>query len=220
MYRKRADFALDQLRAYSVRLEDMLAADVARIATHEILSSLTSGSGAVLNDDDSAADEFAAVKETFPNILRGSLLPYLHSTFERYARSMASLFLPSPLSHRSNACRTAETINAHWAGTFTQAALDQLERYRRLRNACAHTGAEVGGFLDDPHLVKEAAEHTLGVRFNPIVPSGNEYSGRSLQLRSAGVIEFDHDFTKIAADFYDEQIKRVAERVCMPRDPR
>lgn len=209
-----AKYAFDGLREYAETLERLLAAETAHVLTHETLSVISARSRELSLEQEDPSDEFVRLRDSFPAILRGSLLPYIHGNFERIARSIANLYLSEePIPKGKNTNDITTRVNTAWPSTFSKETTLRLANYMHLRHACAHTAGRVGRDLRDAERVAKAAQDIPGAAFRPLATSGPELTKTQ---RWSGYIEFDASFLPEAITFHASQIERLANGVVTP----
>lgn len=211
LYKRQAKVAFEGHRDYADTLERLLAAETARLYTQEALSDIAARARDPSVEAADPSEELFGLRHSFPTILRGSLLPYVHGTFESMTRRVANLFLVGESIPKD--CNTnviVEQVNRSWPGTIDKGAALQLADYMHLRHACAHTAAEVGSALFDPKRVAKAADRTPGASFRSRAP---DVSGARCW---AGVIEFEPNFLPEAVAFHAGQLERVTHALEAP----
>lgn len=207
----------EHLQEYAATLERLLSAETARLFTHETLSDMVARSRDPSLESEDPSDEFMRLRDSFPMILRGSLLPYIHGNFEMIARSIANLYLPGKALVKSdNAKEIIKRVNAAWPGTCSEEATLRLEGYAYLRHACAHTASTLGKALYDPDKVARAAEHIPGAVFAPLIGPGADLSSFNKEERFLGKVEFDASFLPEAITFHASLVERIANGVVAP----
>lgn len=210
-----AKYVFDGLQKYAETLERLLVAETARVLTHETLSVISAKSRELSLEPEDPSDGFVRLRDSFPMILRGSLLPYIHGNFERFARSIANLYLSEKPIPKSNTNEITTRVNAAWPSTFSEETTLRLANYMHLRHACAHTAGRVGRDLYEPKRVAKAAQDIPGATFRSLATPGPELT--KIQ-RWSGYIEFDASFLPEAITFHASQIERIANVVVPKRN--
>lgn len=201
-----------KLSDYGQTLERLLASEFAAVFSREALSEISQRARGDDYIDDEPSEELTSLRDDFPSILRGSLFVYAAATFENQARAYINARLGRPaIAKGANLKQIATTLSSEFPATVDTLAVERLEQYKHLRDACAHTGGQVSSVLHDVLKVSNAAQHLPGVVFRPYAEMGTSpgtFTNRQLAL---GTVELTKEFMPESLVFFRKQFSRIAE---------
>jgi len=132
---------LTSLSEYSVTLERMLASEFASVYTREVLSEVALKARGQEDIDVEPSEELLALRDDFPSILRGSLFVYVVNTFEIQARAFVNGHLgKAGIEKGASLKKIGSFLKSTLPATVGQPAIERLEEYKHLRDACTHSG--------------------------------------------------------------------------------
>jgi len=199
----------DRLGRYSGTVENLLANEYARQFASEYVADIKAQLG--VSDDEPAepSDELADLRDTFPTLFRGSVLPFIHAAFDVAVRDMGNLLVvPAIAVNEPLNSMIVELTKRLSALGWSNEVQKQIQDYKHLRDACAHSLGSVSRSLYDPKRVRKAAERTKGVRFSGF---GITAPGLHPKLAHVGFVELDETFVPAALQFHQDRVRELKD---------
>jgi hypothetical protein len=155
------------------------------------------------------SDELTDLRDTFPTLCRGSVLPFIHAAFDVAVRDMGNLCLAPPIPLNEPLSTAIDQLRKQLPTlAWSQEACTQIQDYKHLRDACAHSLGSVSRSLYDPKRVRLAAERTKGVRFSGFGMTG---PGLHKKLAHVGFVELDETFVREALQFHEDRVRELKD---------
>jgi hypothetical protein len=203
---------MTRLSEYGQTLERLLASEFASVYTREALSEIAQKARGDDYVDDEPSEELTSLRDDFPSILRGSLFVYAVATFENQARAYVNAKLEKKvIAKGANLKQIATTLASEIPAAVDAPTTKQLERYKHLRDACAHAGGYVSSVLHELLKVSDAAQHLPGVVFRPYAEKGTPSSTFTEQQLALGTVELTSEFIPESVAFFRKQFSRITK---------
>jgi hypothetical protein len=214
---RRAHAKFDELEAYAEMLERLVGEEFSRLYASEYLEQVRLRAAATEEDDEQAeeepSDELVRLRDTFPNLMRGSLLPYMQGELERAVRTMGNAVLPTPATIETTVNVLLSQLEPVLPGFLPKEERQLLSNYKQLRDAVAQAGVSIGAVLRDPRRVRAAAQRTPGVVFVSWFEAGTPRKDVNKKIRDSGTIEFAPDFLAQALSFHRKIVRDLHDQV-------
>lgn len=199
------------LADYATTLERLLATEVAAAYARETLSVIARRAGGDQYIDEEPSEDLEALRDDFPSILRGSLFLYVVSCFENQARVVINAKIGRAVVGKGhNLKQIAAVIENNLPGTIDEFTANRLIEYKHLRDACAHTGAEIASSLHELRKASGAAQSVPGVTFTHFAEQSDEARAAFTKDQMAlGNAAFTSDFIPTSISFFNETFLRI-----------
>ncbi len=202
-------FRLQQLADYAATIERFLATEFSSRYAAETLADIRQRVISPEMEPAEASDQLLALRETFPDILRGTIFVYVVATFEVQVRCYVSDGLGlGGIGRGASLAVIGPILDKEFSPGLSKFDLECFTHYKDLRDACAHANGVASNDLHRLERVAKAARAIPGASHRP--SANPEMTGLTEEQKAMGGIDFDRTFVPEAIKFFRAQFDRIS----------